>query len=208
MANLLARIPAPASFPPLDGAALVRLVARYRRLDRIDPVALVEPRLHARLVGACESELDELEQAPSLAGAHELLDRIDRERHAHRVGSELPLTAPVESLPASPGADGASAWLLYRPGRSLETGEAEIASRGFFDVRDRPPLGLWLEVLGRREAHAPEGVDLGILCWLPPDDRARARAGARACCTRSLLSLADEPALEPLAAQLCEAIGY
>ena len=42
--------------------------------------------------------------------------------------------------------------MVMEAGRSLSTGEAEIASRGFFDVRDRPPIGLWVESISRRIA--------------------------------------------------------
>jgi hypothetical protein len=87
-------------------------------------------------------------------------------------------------------------WLCYLPGRSLATGEAEIASRGFFDDLDRPPPGLWIEAIARRASGADSAEELAILCWIPEPAIASARAGQRACVTGSLASPDDvSPAL-------------
>jgi len=123
-------------------------------------------------------ELEELEAAPSVSACQALVDRVD----AVRRGSLEPTVDP--SLP--PGD-----WLLYWPGRSISSGEAEIASRGFFDVQDRPPLGLWLEAIARARAPRSREFEVAVLCYVPADVLERANAGCRLCPTGGLAMLED-----------------
>ena len=106
------------------------------------------------------------------------MDRVD----AVRRGSLEPTVDP--SLPRGD-------WLLYWPGRSISSGEAEIASRGFFDVQDRPPLGLWLEAIARARAPRSREFEVAVLCYVPADVLERANAGCRICPTGGLAMLED-----------------
>ena len=123
-------------------------------------------------------ELEELEAAPSFSAGQALVDRVD----AVRRGSLEPTVGP-----SRPRGD----WLLYRPGRSISSGEAEIASRGFFDIQDRPPLGLWLEALARARAPRSREFEVAVLCYVPADVLERANAGCRLCPTGGLAMLKD-----------------
>ena len=123
-------------------------------------------------------ELEELEAAPSLSACQALVDRVD----AVRRGSLEPTVA--QPLPRG-------GWLLYWPGRSISSGEAEIASRGFFDVQDRPPLGLWLEAIARARAPRSREFEIAVLCYVPADVLERANAGCRLCPTGGLAMLED-----------------
>jgi hypothetical protein len=79
----------------------------------------------------------------------------------------------------------------HRPGRSLATGEAEIASRGYFDVEDRPPIACWIGLLVPA-VRAPKGEeDLVVVAWIPERAVERARAGCRACPNGALLLLSE-----------------
>jgi hypothetical protein len=106
------------------------------------------------------------------------VDRVD----AVRRGSLEPTVDP-----SRPRGD----WLLYRPGRSISSGEAEIASRGFFDIQDRPPLGLWLEAIARARAPRSREFEVAVLCYVPADVLERANAGCRLCPTGGLAMLGN-----------------
>jgi hypothetical protein len=94
--------------------------------------------------------------------------------------------ASVAAVGQDGGSDEAGLWLCHRPGRSLESGEAEVASRGFFDVRDRPPLGLWVDAIARPWPSRPGRFEVAVLCWIPADAAGRARAGRLHCPTGAL----------------------
>ena len=180
VANLLPRKHAREPFPGFDERQRARFEERARCLGGLDWPAAA--RSLARIAEAFPIELEELEAAPTLAAADDLLDRIDRARR--------PLLTPRARSPL------VGDWLCYLPGRSLSTGEAEIASRGFFDVLDRPPPGLWLEAIGRHAPSAGSVDELAILCFVPEIAKASARAGREACGTGSLATVEQvSPAL-------------
>jgi hypothetical protein len=170
-------------FPPLDDDQRARIEQRVRVLSRLDWPDCA--RDLARAVAGVSAELEELENEPTPVVAQDLLACVARARHSLLDAS----SGPSAGTPGSPPLGGE--WLCYWPGRSLSTGEAEIASRGFFDVRDRPPLGLWVEALGRRRGRSLEAFELAILCWVPPSAVRSARAGRDACASGSLTNLAD-----------------
>ena len=70
-----------------------------------------------------------------------------------------------------------------------ETGEAEIESRGFFDVRDRPPVPLWIEAVSRSLPGRSGLHEVAVLVFVPEDCVAFARAGREACPNGSLYFL-------------------
>lgn len=80
-------------------------------------------------------------------------------------------------------------WLVHRFGRSLETGEAEVSSRHFFDSWDRPPLSLWIDSLSRPLPHYEGAYETALLCFVPSVCLARASAGRRICPNGSLFFL-------------------
>jgi hypothetical protein len=162
----------------LDETSRARFEARARRLVYKDWAQVARPL--ARAVSEHESLLEELEIEPSLVAAQDLLDRIDRVRR--------PILATAADRSSSTDA---GQWLCFWPGRSLATGEAEVASRGFFDLRDRPPLGLWLEVISRRGRASPGVFELAVVCFVPASEIARAHAGRDACTTGSLAFLEE-----------------
>jgi len=181
LANLLSHKPIRDPFQAFDDHQRARFQERARSLWRTD-----WPGLAGELARAVESfvdDLEELESEPSLIAADDLLDRINRVRQPI-------LSASPRRRAVTPGAPGGE-WLCYWPGRSLSTGEAEIASRGFFDVRDRPPVGLWVEAIERRRDRSSAANELAIVCWIPPEAVQRARAGREACTAGSLAYLAE-----------------
>jgi len=139
-------------------------------------------------------DLEDLDSDASTAAAEALLDRIARARAAE-------IDRRGASLNPSPG----GRFVLYRLAQSLETGEAEIASRGFFDVRDRPPLILWLEVVSRMFPLQSGAFDVAVLAFVPKDLVRRAEAGRRACVNGSLSFLDEAPG--GLANQLLSLLG-
>ncbi|MBJ18382.1 MAG: hypothetical protein CL933_03055 [Deltaproteobacteria bacterium] len=173
--NLLPRGPSGDPFPAFSAPQRVRFEERARLLSRLDWPDCA--RELARVVEALTAELEELEDAPSLIVAEDLLDRIGRARRSLLKDRFSPLSATQAPL--------AGEWLCYWPGRSLSTGEAEIASRGFFDIRARPPIGLWIEAIGRRRGRSSAAHELSIICWVPPEAVRDARAGREACAAGS-----------------------
>ncbi|MFK7896191.1 MAG: hypothetical protein AB8G23_10165 [Myxococcota bacterium] len=191
MVNLLSRASALDPFPALDEADWATLLARAARC-----AAVFGSNGYAVLEGQAEvyaAEWDELDQAPSLASAAFLVEAIDVLR--------------LEWLAAN-GGDGegeaaraeeaaAGRLYLYRPGRALGTGEAEIASQGYLDSADCPPRWSWLFALGRRGARGLDDFEVGVLFWVPPGDDARMAAGVQASPTQSVLRLDEaSPAIE------------
>ena len=183
MANLLSRGPKP--FPTFDQEQCVRFEERARFLvgrpvgDLIASISAIESDL--------EADLEELDASPSLAAAQSLASRIDDQRR-RVLGTARDVTTREETSAFAPGEDN---WIGYRPARSLETGEAEIASRGFFDARDRPPLGLWVDVVARARVEGSVAVDLAVICYVPSEMAERARAGREICSSGALTALSE-----------------
>ena len=71
-------------------------------------------------------------------------------------------------------------------------GEAEVASRGFFDTWDRPPPSFWIEVLSRALSRRPGQFEMAILVLIPDAFLARAEAGREVCENGSLRFVGDE----------------
>lgn len=198
MVNLLSRTESPEPFPPLDPEQRARFESRLRTLALGFASADSLRRLEGSL-GRFEGLLDELESAASLVTALDLLDSIERVRAALSPGTGGPSVREerwVGSSSPPPRGD----LICYWPGRSLSTGEAGVASRGFFDVLDRPPIGFWIEAIARPTDARREKFEIAIIAWIPRGDVERAAAGRRACATGSLTML-DE-ASKVLAVQL------
>lgn len=194
MANLLQRTIASPPVPPFDPDQRARFESRFATLVE----TLAQPacdREVDRLLFALEPELEELENAPSLVAALDLLDAIERARHA-ALDHAGDASGPDRTVPRSRPGDLILHWL----GRSLATGEAGIASRGFFDGFDRPPLRYWLEAIGRRREGSLDEFEVVIVAWVPTEDLERARTGCEASASRSLAFL--EQASPDLANQL------
>ena len=162
------------------GRVAARLVALVQR-DRMDALPAAPDSL--------EGELEELAAAPSRVSAQALLEAIDELRRGARDGllSRADAGAAVRRAALLARGD----YVCHRPGRSLATGEAEIASRGYYDVDDRPPIASWIAVLAPAAGPSRDEDDIAIVAWIPPEDVARARAGCRACPTGALTLLAD-----------------
>lgn len=179
MANLLPRAEAP--FPGLSGVERTRVDTRARFLSGAPWPSM--RAASAAMAHALASELDELEEAPSLPIAQSLLAELDAGRAAFHAGA------------GRKGDDqGTLRALLFRPGRSLRSGEAEAASRGFFDVADRPPPILWLEAIARSRAAGSAEVEVGILCGVPEAVLDAAEAGVRVCASGALTWVGDPEA--------------
>ncbi len=195
MANLLPRKGAPEPFPILDPEQASRFVRRFVRV-----VGILASPMRARLFEApperLESALDELETACAPITASGLLDAIEG------ILERLEIALPASGDPSTIGAGDrplraseAGTFVCYRPGRSLSTGESEVASRGFFDRMDRPPIGLWLEMLARPTSKPRARFDIAIVAWVPAEDRVRAERGCAAN-ERHSLGLLEEVAPE------------
>ncbi len=180
-----------------------------------------------------EGELEEFAAAPSRIAALALLEAIaalrrasaarprvsgtrasgdagsrreagSKERLAQSGGSSVwGGASPVDPRAPLAGGD----WLCHRPGRSLATGEAEIASRGYFDVEDRPPIGTWIALIVRsaggsaggsrgrsrgESAGASADDALAIAAWVAAEDVERARAGCRASPNGAVALLSEQ----------------
>jgi hypothetical protein len=147
-------------------------------------------RLLERNLDTLESQFEELESEASLVAAFDLLDGIEQARLEVAAGAKVrgapdDVTAPSPLLPI--GGD----LICYWPGRSMSTGEPNVASRGFFDGLDRPPLGFWLEAIARPCGSTREEFEMAIIAWVPADDLSHARAGCRVCTSGSLELLSD-----------------
>lgn len=207
MVNLLGRdraAPVVADLAPARRADLQRRLRAVAALARIGWPERIAP-YDAALAG----ELEELDVAPTRVAAEALLDALEGARSGilARRGAGLP---PASAEPAG-ARDGevesasrseaealreVGLFVAHRPGRSLATGEAEIASRGWCDVRDRPPLDGWIGVLPGVDG-AGGDADFWIVVWVPPADAARAQAACRACPNGAISLLeALAPALE------------
>ena len=187
MANLLSRTQSREPFPPLDPEQLARFESRLRTIafavSSSDFLRQLEPRL-----SAFEGSLDEIESEASLATALDLLDGIECARVEALAGTDA-RGARGEGSARSSSLLPSGELICYWPGRSLSTGEAGVASRGFFDVLDRPPIGFWIEAVARPVDSTRERFEVVILAWIPAADVERAVAGRRACTSGSLAML-------------------
>jgi hypothetical protein len=189
LANLLSRTANRKSFPSLDPEQHARFESRFARLVSLlstaDSVRVLE-----RNLGALEPQLEELESEASLVAAFDLLDGIERTRFEVTTATKTRRDSGDARTLAPPGPTGGDL-ICYWPGRSLSTGEPNVASRGFFDGFDRPPIGFWLEAIARPSESSREEFELAIIAWVPAVDVDRARAGCRACTSGSLALLSD-----------------
>lgn len=183
MVNLLGRRTLPDAPPRFDPSVRPALEARLAsifalaRAERLGAVARATAELAAEL-----EELDGLAGASGRLGAESLLAAVDRLRREALVGTSA--RHPGARVPGVPGD-----FVCHRPGRSLATGEAEIASRGYFDEWDRPPLATWLGVLPARADEG--GSDVYVVAWIAASDCERAWAGIRACPNGALVRLEE-----------------
>ena len=185
MVNLLGSRSPVGQFMGLDADRYGRVEARLLALAEL----LERDRLRS-LGGAIDSleiELEELASAPSRVAALALFEAIDGlRRGACELASSDPISSSSRPAPLA-GGD----YVCHRPGRSLSTGEAEIASRGYFDVEDRPPIACWIGLLSPQPVSSGDEEDVVIIAWISPDDLECARAGCDACPNGALTLLAD-----------------
>ena len=163
----------------LDPEQRARFESRTRTLASAGASSEFLRRLGRRL-GAFDEALEELESEASLVTALDLLDAIARVRVEALSGMGDRGTrgdGSAESYSPPPNGE----LICYWPGRSLSTGEAGVASRGFFDVLDRPPIGFWIEAIARPTDSTREKFEIAIIAWIPTNDIERAVAGRRAC---------------------------
>ncbi len=185
MVNLLGSRSSVGRFMGLDADRPGRVEARLLDLAEL----LERGRLRA-LGGAIDSleiELEELAAAPSRVAALALLEAIDGLRR----GACGPASSDPSSSSSRPAPLAGGDYVCHRPGRSLATGEAEIASRGYFDVEDRPPIVCWIGLLSSEPLASGYDADVAIVAWIAPGDLERARAGCDACSNGALSLLAD-----------------
>jgi len=88
-------------------------------------------------------------------------------------------------------------FLVHRFGRSLSTGEAEVSSRFFYDVLDRPPASLWVETLTRAVSTDSGIYEVALLAFVPMTCVALAEAGRAACPSGSLLFIDEIDCMLP-----------
>ena len=185
MVNLLSRSSPSEPFARLDPDELALFAARLRGLVCLHASQAGLRRLDSELA-ALDAALEELDDGASFASVLALLEDIERARRAAWTAT----SDPVEAVAPRPASEAVGGRLVcYRPGRSLATGEAAVASRGFFDERDRPPIGHWLWAIARRAGGASGVFEPAIVAWVPEASLEAARAGCRACPNASLVWL-------------------
>lgn len=194
MVNLLPKASAP-PFADFDRDQRARFEERARCVFALAATATATARFATGLAETFETELEELESSPTLVVAQALLDQLHQARTAL-------VATPAPAAQADPRS---GRWLCYSPGRSLSTGEAEIASRGYFDVLDRPPILHWVDAIDRPLSPGSAAREVAIITWVPEEAVERARAGRSACRTQGLAFL-DEVA-DGLSAQLAAPLG-
>jgi hypothetical protein len=193
IANLLPNESVEPTFAALDEGRHRQLAQRLLSVSRLW-VSGSESRL-ASLIGGLHEDLEELECDVSAPLLDAFLDRIEAVR--------------TEALPGQGALSKRrprGRFLVRRFDRTLETGEAEISSRSFFDVRDRPPISLWVESLARAVPGSKGSFEVAVLAFIPEAFRTRAEAGREACVNGSLFFL-DEVEGE-LANQLRALVDY
>ncbi len=163
-----------------DRRAVLPLRLRdVRRWWRALPVDLAADR-RAR-TPALEPDLEEESSLAALDAA--LLGLA--ERRAERLAECLaPREAAAHAESVSGVGDGRL--IVCEVDMSIGGGEAQAASRGLFDVDDRPPWDLWLLAWGRTYASRPDEPIAALLAWIPAEWEPLARAGIEACPARCL----------------------
>jgi len=195
MANLLADKSSREDFPSLDPEQLSRFGARLRSVVQLSSTPERGRQLERRL-HSFDASLEELQSEATLVAAYDLLDGVERQRQLALAEGRDRAEVAASSQGNAPGGEIVCHW----PGRSLSTGEANVASRGFYDLLDRPPLALWLEAIARPTGRSVGDFEVAILAWVPPAEIERARAGCLACKSGAVAML--ESASEALARQL------
>jgi hypothetical protein len=187
--NLLPATESREPFPSLDPEQCVRFESRLRSVALLASSSDRIVRLEQRL-SAFEGQLDEFESDASVVTAFDLLDGLERARVEVSDGP-ADRVALAESLNGSLRLQPFGELICYWPGRSLSTGEAAVASRGFFDMLDRPPIGFWIEAVARPIDSTREKFEIAIIAWIPNEDLERAAAGRRACTSGALATLSE-----------------
>jgi len=176
IANLLRDDSVESTFAALDEARVRQLTQRLLSVSRLWASGSKSDRSTG--VDALRDELEDVELDVSAPLLDAFLDRIEATR-----------TEALRGQDRLPGQKPRGRFLVYRFDRTLETGEAEIASRNFFDVRDRPPLSLWLETLTRATSRKKGSFEVAVVVFIPEAHRTRAVAGREACPNGSLFFL-------------------
>jgi hypothetical protein len=189
LANLLPATESRDPFPSLDPEQCVRFESRLRNVALLASSSGCIARLERRL-SAFEGPLDEFESDASLVTAFDLLHGLERVR-VEVLDEPADRVAPGEGSNRSLQRPPFGELILYWPGRSLSTGEAAVASRGFFDMLDRPPIGFWIEAVARPTDSTREKFEIAIIAWIPNEDLERAAAGRRACTSGALATLGE-----------------
>ena len=165
--------------------ATVRAIGASWDDDRVRSPDLPD-LLGPAVADAFADALEEFDAAVSEPTLDAFLDELDLRRQA-----ALARRVPIEAaLPATV----VGGFGIHVFGCSLATGEAEIASRGFFDALDRPPLELWIELVRRPSLRRDEGVGVGVLFVIPQSLDGPARAGCAACPSGALIRVDHEQA--------------
>ena len=202
MVNLLSKTQSKEPFQSLDPDQCERFGDRLETLLSVFGTAR-RGRFVEEFSGAIDQALEELENEASLVTAMELLDRIERFRLDRKRDEGGPGRAE-ERIRRTAELEG-SDFVCYWPGRSLATGEAEVASRGFFDGIDRPPIGFWIEAVARPTGWTRARFEVVVVAWVPASEVERAEAGCAAAANQSLLMLRETS--ETIANQLFPILG-
>jgi hypothetical protein len=116
----------------------------------------------------------DVEDEPSLAGFEAALHELAGRRRALLPGSAAAGQGPDAAVSAG------ARLVVVEVDTSVADGLAEAASRGFFDLDDRPPWDLWLVAFGVTRPSQPEAPGIGLVALVPEDCIAVAEAGRRA----------------------------
>jgi hypothetical protein len=176
IANLLRGDSVESTFAALDEQRLRQLTQRLASASRLWVRGSMSDLSSG--VDGLSDDLEDVEFDVSAPLLDAFLERIEAARREALRGQDRLL-----------GQKPSGRFLLYRFDRTLETGESEIASRNFFDVRDRPPISLWLETLTRANSRKKGSFEVAVLVFIPEGYRIRAVAGREACPNGSLFFL-------------------
>jgi hypothetical protein len=176
IANLIRGDSVDATFAALDEARYWQLPQRLISASRL--WARGSKSDFPSRTESLREELEEIESDISAPLLDAFLDRVEAAR-----------TQALRGTDRAPRSKPQGRFLVYRFDRTLETGEAEISSRGFFDVRDRPPISLWLVTLTRAVARNKGSFEVAVLVFVPEACRTRAEAGREACSNGSIFFL-------------------
>ncbi len=109
----------------------------------------------------------DLEDEPSLAGIEAALHALAERRAVFLEQRER------DAAPAADGGQGAAETKIRMVAVEIEAsigdGRAEAASRGFFDIDDRPPWDLWLVALGATHPSQPDEPRIYLIALVPEE---------------------------------------